>query len=205
MLNPIVWIMVGFIGVVVVGGLFVASIYNGLVQLRNRFENAYSQIDVQLKRRYDLIPNLVESVKGAMSHERETLEAVIAARNSAAAAAKLVAQAPGDAVAMKSLIGAEGQLGGMLGRLMAVAENYPDLKANENMLSLQEELSTTENRIGFARQAYNDSVMNYNTRRESFPANLIAGTFNFSEATFWQIEEPAHREAPQISFSNDAE
>src|SRR4051794_9766693 len=148
---------------------WLVAIYNGLVALRNRFKNGFAQIDVQLKRRYDLIPNLVESAKGYMAHERETLEKVIAARNSAMGAAQKAASDPGDAAAMKGLAQAEGQLGGAMSRLMAVFEAYPDLKANQNILQVQEELSSTENKVAFARQAYNDSVMEYNTKRESFP------------------------------------
>ena len=190
--------------IVVVGLMVIAALigmYNRLVTLRNRYKNAYSQIDVQLKRRYDLIPNLVEVAKGYIKHERETLEAVIKARNVAYAAGQQAAKAPGDPVAMTALGGAEGQLAGALGRLFAVAEAYPDLKANQNMLALQEELSATENKIAFARQAYNDSVMSYNTQREVFPTSLIAGAFNFQEAKLLEIEEPAQREAPKVSFT----
>jgi LemA protein len=159
--------------------LFVMSGYNKLVTLRNRFKNAFAQIDVQLKRRYDLIPNLVETAKGYLKHERETLEAVIAARNAAASANTRAAANPADPVAMKQLMGAESQLSGVLGRLFALSEAYPDLKANTTMNNLMEELTSTENKVSFARQAYNDSVMTYNTQRETFPTNLIAGTFNF--------------------------
>ena len=180
--------------------LLLIGIYNRLVQLRNRFENAYSQIDVQLKRRYDLIPNLVETAKGYLKHERETLEAVIAARNQAVSANEKAAANPSDAAAMQTMIGAEAALGGTIGRLFALMESYPDLKANENMLSVQEELSSTENRIAFARQAYNDSVMSYNTRCESFPDVLLAGICGFQEAVYWLIEESAERETPQVSF-----
>ena len=183
----------------VVGGL-VAGIYNKLVTLRNRYKNAYAQIDVQLKRRYDLIPNLVETAKGYMAHERNTLEAVIAARNTAYAASKAVASNPGDAAAMKSLVSAEGGLSGTLSRLMVVSEQYPDLKANQNMMQLTEELTSTENKISFARQAYNDSVMGYNTDREVFPSNLIAGMFNFTAAELFVIDKPAEKEAPKVSF-----
>jgi len=180
--------------------VFVASIYNRLVALRNRYKNAYSQIDVQLKRRYDLIPNLVETAKGYLKHERGTLEAVIAARNAASAANVKVAANPGDAAAMKELVAAESTLTGTLGRLFAVAEAYPDLKANQTMNSLMEELTSTENKVAFARQAYNDSVMVYNTSRETFPSNLIAGMFNFGAAELFNIEKPAEREAPKVSF-----
>ncbi|HVT74412.1 MAG TPA: LemA family protein [Lacunisphaera sp.] len=185
----------------VVFGLWLAGNYNNLVSLRNRFKNAFAQIDVQLKRRYDLIPNLVETAKGYLKHERETLEAVIAARNTAYAASKAAAANPADAAAMKGLLGAEAGLGGALSRLMVVAEQYPDLKANQNMMQLTEELTSTENKISFARQAYNDSVMVYNTTRESFPTNLIAGMFNFGEAQLFQIDNAAERNAPQVKFT----
>ena len=175
--------------------------YNRLVALRNRFKNAYAQIDVQLKRRYDLIPNLVETAKGYIKHERGTLEAVIAARNAASAANVRAAQAPGDANAMKDLSGAETALTGSLGRLFALSEAYPDLKANTTMMSLMEELTSTENKVSFARQAYNDSVMSYNTVRESFPTNMIAGPFNFGPAELFVIEKAEEKEAPKVSFS----
>jgi LemA protein len=174
--------------------------YNSLVTLRNRFKNAYAQIDVQLKRRYDLIPNLVETAKGYLKHERGTLEAVIAARNSALSANTRAAQNPGDASAMKELAGAETALTGTLGRLFAVAEAYPDLKANQEMLRLMEELTSTENRVAFARQAFNDSVMAYNTKRETFPTNFIANTFNFAPAELFVIEKPEEKEAPKVQF-----
>jgi LemA protein len=179
----------------------VIGMYNGLVTKRNRYKNAYSQIDVQLKRRYDLIPNLVEVAKGYIKHERETLEAVIQARNAASSAGQRAAAVPGDPAAMTALGGAEGQLAGALGRLFAVAEAYPDLKANQNMLALQEELSSTENKISFARQAYNDAVMVYNTQREVFPTSIIAGMFNFQEAHLFEIEQAAQREVPKVSFT----
>jgi len=180
--------------------IFVVGAYNSLVSLRNRYKNAYSQIDVQLKRRYDLIPNLVETAKAYLAHERGTLEAVIAARNAAATANTRAAQNPGDASAMKELSSAESALGGVMGRLFALAEAYPDLKANTTMLSLMEELTSTENKVSFARQAYNDSVMAYNTRREVFPTNLIAGPFNFGPAELFVIEKPEQKEAPKVSF-----
>src|SRR6058998_3879669 len=181
--------------------MWIVSGYNRLVALRNRFKNAYAQIDVQLKRRYDLIPNLVETAKGYIKHERGTLEAVVAARNAASAANVKAAQSPGDAAAMKELAGAEAALTGTLGRLFAVAEAYPDLKANQTMNSLMEELTSTENKVAFARQAYNDSVMIYNTTRETFPTNLLAGTFNFGPAGLFVIDKPAEKEAPKVSFS----
>jgi len=180
---------------------FVVGIYNKLVTMRNRHKNAYAQIDVQLKRRYDLIPNLVETAKGYMAHERNTLEAVIAARNVAYAASKSAASNPGDATAMKSLVSAESGLGGALSRLMVVSEQYPDLKANQNMMQLTEELTSTENKISFARQAYNDSVMVYNTDREVFPSNLIANTFNFTPAELFVVDKPEQKDAPKVSFS----
>jgi LemA protein len=181
--------------------VFVIGMYNRLVALRNRFKNAFSQIDVQLKRRYDLIPNLVETAKGYLQHERNTLEAVIAARNAASAASSRAAQSPGDPNAMKQLAGAEAALTGTLGRFFALAEAYPDLKANQTMSRLMEELTSTENKVAFARQSYNDSVMTYNTARESFPTNLIAGPFNFGPAQLFEIEEPAQKEAPKVSFT----
>jgi LemA protein len=193
-------VLLGLIGVVLVLAMVVIGMYNRLVALRNRYKNAFSQIDVQLKRRYDLIPNLVETAKGYIKHERETLEAVISARNAAYSAGQQAARAPGDASAMTALGGAEGQLTGALGRLFAVAEAYPDLKANQNMLALQEELSATENKISFARQAYNDSVMVYNTQREVFPTSIIANAFNFQEAHLFEVEQPEQREAPKVSF-----
>jgi LemA protein len=182
-------------------GFWLIGAYNGLVTLRNRFKNAFAQIDVQLKRRYDLIPNLVETAKGYLKHERETLEAVIAARNTAYAASKAAAANPADAAAMKGLLGAEAGLAGALSRLMVVSEAYPDLKANQNMMQLTEELTSTENKISFARQAYNDAVTTYNTTRERFPTNLIAGVFNFAEAALFQVENAAEREAPKVKFS----
>ena len=188
-------------GVALLLGFWLIGAYNGLVTLRNRFKNAFAQIDVQLKRRYDLIPNLVETAKGYLKHERETLEAVIQARNIAATAAKAAAANPADATAMKGLLGAESGLAGALSRLMVVSEAYPDLKANQNMMQLTEELTSTENKISFARQAYNDAVTTYNTTRERFPTNLIAGIFNFAEAALFQVENAAEREAPKVKFS----
>jgi len=189
------------LAVVVVLALWVVGIYNTLVALRNRFKNAFAQIDVQLKRRYDLIPNLVEVAKGYLKHERETLEAVIKARNIALAASQSAAANPADANAIRGLLGAEAGLGGALSRLMMVAEQYPDLKANENMKQLTEELTSTENKVAFARQAYNDSVMTYNTARETFPNVIFAGMFGFLVAELFKIEDPAERNAPQVKFT----
>ena len=180
--------------------MWLVGAYNRLVGLRNHYKNAFAQIDVQLKRRYDLIPNLVETAKGYIKHERGTLEAVITARNAASAANVRAAQNPGDAGAMKELSGAETALTSTLGRLFAVAEAYPDLKANSTMLSLMEELTSTENKVAFARQAYNDSVMSYNTQRETFPTNLIAGPFSFGPAESFEIEKPEEKEAPKVTF-----
>jgi LemA protein len=191
-----------FLGIIVIAAFWAIAIYNGLVTLKNRFKNEFAQIDVQLKRRYDLIPNLVESVKGYMQHERGTLDAVIKARGSAVSAAQAAAANPGNPGAMQGLSQAEGALGGALGKLLAVFEQYPDLKANQNVLSLQEELSSTENKIAFSRQAYNDSVMEYNTKRESFPDNIFAGMFGFGPAELLQSTESAdERKAPKVSFS----
>ena len=194
-------VLIVLVVLVVILVIWIVGIYNRLVALRNRFKNAFAQIDVQLKRRHDLIPNLVETAKGYMKHERETLEAVVAARNQAVSATAKAAQSPGDPKAMGQLAGAEGALTGALGRLFALAEAYPDLKANQNMLALQEELTSTENKVAFARQAYNDAVMTYNTAREVFPAVVFAGTMGFSAAELFEIEEPAQREAPKVSFT----
>ncbi len=189
------------LGIAVVLVIWIIAIYNRLVGLRNRFKNAFAQIDVQLKRRYDLIPNLVETAKGYLKHERETLEAVIKARNIAYTAAQAAAANPADNNAMKSLGSAETGLAGALGRLLMVSEQYPDLKANQNMMQLTEELTSTENKISFARQAYNDSVMTYNTAREVFPAVIFAGMFGFTAAELFQVESAAERTAPKVSFS----
>src|SRR5438105_11195242 len=193
-----------FIGAVILIGIFVLVFvigrYNALVTLRNRYKNAYSQIDVQFKRRYDLIPNLVETAKGYLQHERGTLEAVISARNAAVSANTRAARNPGDASAMKEISSAESALSGVMGRLFALAEAYPDLKPNTTMLSLMEELTSTENKVSFSRQAYNDSVMAYNTRREVFPTNLIAGPFNFGPAELFVIDKPEQKDAPKVSF-----
>lgn len=190
-----------FLAIVVAVVVLAVAIYNRLVALRNRFRNAFAQIDVQLKRRYDLIPNLVESVKGYLQHERQTLEAVVQARGNAVEAARRAAAAPGDPAAMQGLAQAEGALGGALGRLLAVFEAYPDLKADQSIMLLQEELTSTENKIAFARQAYNDSVMQYNTKRESFPDNILAGLLGFGAAELLQATESAEqRSAPKVSF-----
>jgi LemA protein len=198
----IILIVLGVIAaVLVIAALWIAGIYNALVGLRNRFKNAFAQIDVQLKRRYDLIPNLVETAKGYMKHESSTLEAVIKARNIAAAAASAAAANPADANAMKGLLSAEAGLGGALSRLMVVSEQYPDLKANQNMMQLNEELTSTENKVSFARQAYNDAVMAYNTAREIFPNVVFAGMFGFLPAELFKIEDPTERNAPKVSFN----
>lgn len=190
------------LGIVVLLALIGVGIYNGLVAKRNRFKNAYAQIDVQLKRRYDLIPNLVEVAKGYLKHERETLEAVIRARNEALAASQAAVKAPGSAEAMKALSGAEGTLTGALGRLLAVSEAYPDLKANQQMAQLSEELTSTENRVAFSRQAYNDAVTAYNSARETFPAALFSSMFGFAPAALLEaIEAPEERKAPKVSLA----
>ena len=189
------------LALLVVAALLVVTIYNRLVGLRNRFKNAYAQIDVQLKRRHDLIPNLVETAKGYLQHERQTLEAVISARNQAVQARQSAAATPGDPSAVHALVGAETALTGALGKFFALAEAYPDLKANQTMASLMEELTSTENRVSFARQAYNDAVMTYNTSREVFPSNLISGMFGFTAAESFTVEDPAERSAPKVSFS----
>jgi LemA protein len=192
------WVL---LAIIVALAVWAISIYNGLVGLRNRFKNAFSQIDVQLKRRYDLIPNLVETAKAYIKHERETLEAVTRARNTALAAAQAAGSNPGNPAAMQGLGQAEGALTGVLSRLLAVVESYPELKANQNMLALQEELSSTENKVAFARQAYNDSVMEYNTKRESFPDTIFAGMFGFGPAELLQATESGEeRKAPKVSF-----
>ncbi len=200
-LSALAWVLIALVGGFVVILMWAIGSYNGLVALRNRFKNAFAQIDVQLKRRYDLIPNLVETAKGYMQHERQTLEAVIQARNQAVTAGQKAAANPGDPTAMQQLSGAEGALTGALGRLFAVAEAYPDLKANQNMLALQEELTSTENKIAFARQAFNDAVMAYNTKRESFPDMLVANFGGFQPAQLFEIEAPGQREAPKVSFN----
>jgi LemA protein len=192
------WIVLGLLVLVVV---FVIGLYNGLIQRRNRIKNAFAQIDVQLTRRYDLIPNLVETVKGYIKHERETLEAVIQARNSAMAGLKAASANPTNADALQQLAGAEGALSGALGRLFALSEAYPDLKANQNMMQLSEELTSTENRVSFARQAYNDAVLDYNNARETFPGSVVANAFAFTPGTMLEIEEIAIKRAtPKVSF-----
>jgi LemA protein len=180
--------------------MFGAGIYNSLVTLRNRFKNAFAQIDVQLTRRHDLIPNLVETAKGYLSHERETLEAVIRARAAAVSGLQAAKANPGDTASMQSLGASEAALTGAIGRLLAVAEAYPDLKANQNMMQVSEELTATENKLAFTRQAFNDAVMGYNTAREIFPNNLFAGMFGFTVAELLQLTDPAAREVPKVSF-----
>ena len=197
------WIILGvLLLIVVVIALYVMGVFNSLVQLRNRFKNAFAQIDVQLKRRYDLIPNLIEVAKGYLKHERETLEAVITARNQASAAGAKASGNPSDPGAIKGLMGAEAVLSGAMTKFFALAEAYPDLKANQNMAQLTEELTSTENKISFARQAFNDAVMIYNTRREQFPAVIFAGMFNFQEAQLFEIEDEAEKVAPKVSFDS---
>ncbi len=181
--------------------LYAIGIYNSLVNLRNRVKNAFAQIDVQLTRRYDLIPNLIEAVKGYMKHERETLEAVINARNTAVSSLDAAKLDPSNAAAIKELGVSEGALGAALGRLFALSEAYPDLKANQNMIQFQEELTSTENKVAFSRQAFNDAVLSYNNKAENFPNNLIAGRFNFELASFLEIDSEEKREVPEVSFS----
>ena len=192
----------GWIILIIIVGivLFAVTIYNRLIASRNRYKNAFAQIDVQLTRRHDLIPNLVETAKGYIKHERETLEAVIQARNAAVSGLQAAAADPSNPDAIRKLSEAEQGLSGALGRLFALSEAYPDLKANENMMQLSEELTTTENKVAFARQAYNDSVMDYNTLRESFPNNFVAGWFAFRAAELLEIEDQAKREVPKVSF-----
>ncbi|MEM9280847.1 MAG: LemA family protein [Verrucomicrobiota bacterium] len=180
--------------------IFVIGLYNGLVKLRNRYKNAFAQIDVQLKRRYELIPNLVETAKAFMTHERETLEAVIQARNMATSARESAAANPADGAAMASLADAEAGLGGVLGRLFALSEGYPELRSNQNMLQLQEELTSTESKVAFARQSYNDAVMHFNNKLEVFPSNLIAGFFNFVPATMFEVSDDSERKSVEVKF-----
>jgi LemA protein len=200
-MNAALIILIILAAIVVILALWVAGIYNSLVALRNRFKNAFAQIDVQLKRRYDLIPNLVETAKGYLKHEHETLEDVTKARNIAYTASQSAAANPADASAVKSLLSAESGLTGALSRLMVVSEQYPDLKANQNMMQLTEELTSTENKISFARQAYNDSVMGYNTTRQTFPNVFFAGMFGFTDAQLFQIDDATERSAPKVSFT----
>ena len=188
------------VAVIAVLAVWAAGVFNGLTRKRNAYKNAFAQIDVQLKRRYDLIPNLVETVKGYAKHERETLEAVIKARNIAATAAEAAAKAAGDPDAMARLAQSEAALGGALSRLLVTVERYPDLKANQNFLELQEELTSTENKVSFARQAYNDAVTDFNNTRSVFPAVLLAGAFGFPEAKLLEVESAEIREAPKVSF-----
>lgn len=197
-MTPLFILLAVIVGLVVIVALWVMGVYNGLIKLRNRYRNAFAQIDVQLKRRYDLIPNLVETAKGFMKHERETLEAVIEARNTASSAREGVNTE--DASSMQALVAAEGGLGSALGRLFALSEAYPDIKSNTNMMQLSEELTSTENKISFSRQAYNDAVTLYNTQTEVFPANIIAGMFNFGTATLFEVTEEAERESVKVEF-----
>jgi LemA protein len=192
------WVL---LALVVLFILFLVGIYNRLVGARNAYKNAFAQIDVQLTRRYDLIPNLVETAKGYIKHERETLEAVVRARNAAVTGLRAAAASPGDPAALQQLAGAENALSGALGRLFAVAEAYPDLKANQTMMQLSEELTSTENKVAFARQAFNDAVMSYNTTREVFPNNFVANAFAFGPAELLEIESPQKREVPRVSFT----
>jgi LemA protein len=200
MLSGITGVLIVVAVVVVLVLLWIAGAYNSLVALRNRYKTAFSQIDVQLKRRYDLIPNLIETAKGYLTHERQTLEAVVQARNSALAASRTAAANPGDPSSMAGLAAAETQLNGVLGRLFAVAEAYPDLKANQNMLALQQELSSTENQIASSRQVFNNAVMQYNTARESFPTNLVANAMGFAPSQLFELENEKERAAPGVTF-----
>ncbi len=197
-MSPLLIVSLALVGIALLVVFWVIGVYNGLVKLRNRYKNAFSQIDVQLKRRYDLIPNLVETAKGYMKHERETLEAVIQARNMASSARQGVNTE--DASSMQALMAAEGSLGSTLGRLFALSEAYPDLKANANMMQLSEELTSTENKVSFARQSYNDAVTAYNTQREVFPSNIIAGMFNFTPASLFEVKNEQEREAVKVEF-----
>ena len=199
-MEPLTIVIVVAIVLVVVLLLWLVVIYNRLVRARNAYQNGFAQIDVQLTRRHDLIPNLVETVKGYIKHERETLEAVTAARTAAVSAQAAAKAAPGDPTAMRELAGSENLLTQMLGRMFALSEAYPDLKASQNVLHLQEELASTENRVAFARQAFNDSVMTYNNARETFPANMVAGPFGFPRAALLEIDAPEQRDAPRASF-----
>ncbi len=190
-----------FLALIVAVALYAVGIYNALVNLRNRVKNAFAQIDVQLTRRYDLIPNLIEAVKGYMKHERETLEAVINARNTAMSSLDAAKADPSNGDAIQKLGAAEGLLGGALGRLFALSEAYPDLKANQNMMQFQEELTTTENKVAFSRQAFNDAVLAYNNKAENFPNNILAGMFRFELASFLEIQSEEKREVPEVAFT----
>jgi LemA protein len=200
-MNPALIILIILAAIAIIAGLWVAGIYNSLVALRNRFKNAFAQIDVQLKRRYDLIPNLVETAKGYLAHEHGTLEDVIKARNIAYTASQSAAANPADASAVKNLLSAESGLTGALSRLMVVSEQYPNLKADQTMMQLTEEITSTENKISFARQAYNDFVMSYNTARQTFPNVVLAGMFGFADAQLFQVDDAAERNAPKVSFT----
>ena len=191
-----------FLAIIAVVFFYGVGIYNSLINLRNRVKNAFAQIDVQLTRRLDLIPNIVEAVKGYMKHERETLEAVINARNAAVSSLEAAKVDPSNAAAIQQLGESEGALGAVLGRLFALSEAYPDLKANQNMIQFQEELTSTENKVAFSRQAFNDAVLNYNNKAENFPNNVIAGMFNFALASFLEIESPEKREVPEVDFTS---
>ncbi len=190
-----------FLAIIVAVILYAVGIYNALVNFRNRVKNAFAQIDVQLTRRYDLIPNLIEAVKGYMKHERETLDAVISARNTAVSSLEAAKADPSNADAIKKLGASEGLLGGALGRLFALSEAYPDLKANQNMMQFQEELSSTENKVAFSRQAFNDAVLSYNNKAENFPNTVIAGMFRFELASFLEIQSEEKREVPEVAFT----
>lgn len=196
-MNTLVIILI-VLAILILPVIFVIGLYNGLVQLRNRYKNAFAQIDVQLKRRHDLIPNLVETAKAFMTHERETLEAVIQARNAATAAREHASTS--DAASLQSLASAESGLGGALGRLFALSESYPELRSNQNMLQLQEELTSTESKVAFSRQAYNDAVMHYNNKLEMFPSNFVAGMFNFVPATSFEVSDDSERGPVQVKF-----
>ncbi|MES2708647.1 MAG: LemA family protein [Verrucomicrobiota bacterium] len=199
-MNTLIVILLVLAGAAALAAFWVVGLYNGLVTLRNRYKNGFSQIDVQLKRRYDLIPNLVETAKTYMAHEKDTLEAVIQARNQASAARQTAATAPADSSALKSLNQAEAGLTAAMSRFSIVQEGYPDLKANQNMMQLTEELTSTENKIAFARQAYNDAVMNYNNRREMFPSSFLAGMFNFTDAQLFEVTKDAERDPVKVQF-----
>jgi len=199
-MSPLIIFLIVLAVIALLAMFMLTGAYNKLIKLKNRYENAYSQIDVQLKRRHDLIPNLVNVAKGYIEHEKETLTAVIEARNMAIGAQKSAAANPGDAAAMQNMMKAESGLNGALGRLMMIAEQYPDLKANQNMLSLQEELTSTENKVAYSRQGYNDAVTSYNTARETFPTVILAGVMGFADAELLTVDDPEERKAPSVSF-----